>query len=95
LSLFSQVLELELRVIDGELRFYTPSTGQKLLSHLETEQARQQAEKAQRQAEQALQAEMANRRAAITRLLALGLSVDQVADALSLSVNEVREANIN
>lgn len=42
-------------------------------------------------AEQAQQAEFQARRAAIPRLLAMGLSAEQVADALSLSVEEVRE----
>jgi hypothetical protein len=76
LSIYSEVLGLDLRVIGGELRFYDPQTGEKLLSHKETEQARQQAEQA--------------RQDAIPRLLGLGLSVEQVAEALSLSVEEVR-----
>jgi Uma2 family endonuclease len=83
LSIYSEVLGLDLRVSGGELRFYDPQTGEKLLSHKETEQARQQAEQARQQAEQA-------RQDAIPRLLGLGLSVEQVAEALSLSVEEVR-----
>ena len=43
------------------------------------------------QAEQALQQEAQARRDAIPRLLGLGLSVEQVAEALSLSVQEIRE----
>ncbi|MBR8835859.1 MAG: Uma2 family endonuclease [Stigonema ocellatum SAG 48.90 = DSM 106950] len=77
LSIHSEVLGLDLRLIDGELRFYDPQTGKKLLSHKETEQARLQAEQA--------------RRDAIPRLLELGLSVEQVAGALGLSVEEVRK----
>jgi Uma2 family endonuclease len=75
LSIHSQALNLDLRLIDGELRFFDPQTGKKLLSHKETEQARQQAEQA--------------RRDAIPRLLGLGLNVEQIAGALSLPVDEV------
>jgi len=77
LSMPSQVLGLDLRLIDGELRFYEPQTGKKLLSHKETEQARQEAEQA--------------RREAIPRLRDLGLTVEQIAAALNLSVEEVRQ----
>ncbi|MCC5637970.1 Uma2 family endonuclease [Nostoc sp. CHAB 5844] len=82
LSIHSQALSLDLRLINSELRFFDPQTGKKLLSHKETEQARQQAEQARQQAEQA-------QRDAIPRLLDLGLSVEQIASALSLSVDEV------
>lgn len=82
--IYSQVLGLDLRLIEGELRFYHPQTGERLLSPEETEQAR-------RQAEQALQQEAQARRDAIPRLLGLGLNVEQVAEALSLSVEEVRQ----
>ena len=48
-SLPSQVLELELRLEAGKLRFYNPATGQTLLTHEEEASARQAAEeKAQR-----------------------------------------------
>jgi hypothetical protein len=82
MSIHSEVLGLDLRLIDGELRFFEPQTGKKLLSHKETEQARQQAEQARQQAEQA-------RRDAIPRLLDLGLNVEQIASALSLPVDQV------
>ncbi|WP_341526393.1 Uma2 family endonuclease [Nostoc sp. UHCC 0302] len=75
-SIHSEVLGLDLGLINGELRFFDPQTGKKLLSHKETEQARQQAEQA--------------RQDAIPRLLELGLSVEQVASALSLPVEAVR-----
>jgi Uma2 family endonuclease len=75
-SIHSQVLGLDLRLIDGELRFFEPQTGKKLLSYKETEQARLAAEQA--------------RLAAIPRLLELGLSVEQIASALSLTADEVR-----
>ncbi|MEG5056605.1 Uma2 family endonuclease [Microcoleus sp. A2-C5] len=49
------------------------------------------AEQARQQAEQARQAEFQARRAAIPRLLGMGLSAEQVAEALGLSVEEVAE----
>ncbi|MEG4344457.1 Uma2 family endonuclease [Microcoleus sp. A003_D6] len=66
-------------------------------AELEREIAREQreradsAEQARQQAEQARQAEFQARRAAIPRLLGMGLSAEQVAEALSLSVEEVTE----
>lgn len=75
-SIYSEVLGLDLRLLNKDLRFYEPQTGKKLLSYSETEQARQQAEQA--------------RRDAIPRLLGLGLSIEQVAQALGLSIEEVR-----
>ena len=76
--LTSEVLGLELRLQADSLRFYDPVTGEKLLTHQESEQARRQAEQA--------------RTEAIPRLLELGLSVEQVAAALNLSVQQVRQA---
>ena len=52
LVLRSAVLGLELRLEDGVLRFYDPTTGQKLLSHRESEQARQEAEQGRQAAEE-------------------------------------------
>ncbi|MBW4494369.1 MAG: Uma2 family endonuclease [Oscillatoria princeps RMCB-10] len=44
-SLASEVLELDLRLLpDGNLRFFNPRTGEFLLTHEETEQARREAE---------------------------------------------------
>ncbi|MEG4353405.1 Uma2 family endonuclease [Microcoleus sp. LAD1_D3] len=57
------------------------------LERLRGEQQRERAESA----EQARQAEFHTRRDAIPRLLGMGLSVEQVAEALSLSVEEVTE----
>ena len=57
------------------------------LERLRGEQQRERAESA----EQARQAEFQARRDAIPRLLGMGLSAEQVAQALSLSVEEVRE----
>lgn len=44
LTISSQVLGLELRLNQGELHFYNPATGENLLSHAESETARQAAE---------------------------------------------------
>ena len=57
------------------------------LERLRGEQQRERAESA----EQARQAEFQARRDAIPRLLGMGLSAEKVAEALSLSVEEVRE----
>jgi Uma2 family endonuclease len=57
------------------------------LERLRGEQQRERADSA----EQARQAEFLARRAAIPRLLGMGLSAEQVAEALGLSVEEVRE----
>ncbi len=91
LSLYSSTLQLELRLIDGDLRFYDPVTGEKLLSPAETGQALQQAEQALQKTEQALQQEAQARRAAVPQLLNMGLTVEQVAVALNLSSEEVNQ----
>jgi len=59
-------------------------------AELEREIAREQREIAE-SAEQARQAEFQARRDAIPRLLGMGLSAEQVAEALGLSVEEVAE----
>ena len=67
-SLHSSVLDLEVRLRDGELRFYDALTQRYLLSSTETEQAWQQAEQDRRQAEQDLRREQQTRHTAETRL---------------------------
>jgi Uma2 family endonuclease len=52
LVLRSAVLGLELRLEEGTLRLYDPTTGHKLLSYQETEQARQEAEQGRQAAEE-------------------------------------------
>lgn len=86
---YSTVLGLELHLLEGELRFFDPQTGEKLLDFDETEQARQAAEQARQAAEQARQAAEQARQDAIPRLLGMGLSAEQVALALGLSTEEV------
>lgn len=55
-SVSSEVLGLDLRVLpDGKLRFYNPTTGEFLLTHEETEQARREAEAARREAQERAQ----------------------------------------
>jgi multidrug efflux pump subunit AcrA (membrane-fusion protein) len=92
-----------LRVTEGELRFYEPSTNRKLLSPQETELARQQTELERQQAElarQQLQEEKqqleeekqqleSSLSLAIARLNSLGLTTEAIAEMLNLSVAEV------
>ena len=56
LVLRSEVLGLELRLEEGTLRLYDPTTGQRLLSYQEAEQARQEAEQGRQAAEERAQA---------------------------------------
>ncbi|MEM6520845.1 MAG: Uma2 family endonuclease, partial [Cyanobacteria bacterium P01_C01_bin.70] len=70
LSITSKVLGLALHLEQGELRFYNPATGEKLLSHGEAEAARQTAEAARQAAE-----DRAERLAA--QLRALGVDPDE------------------
>jgi Uma2 family endonuclease/DNA-binding CsgD family transcriptional regulator len=83
-SIYSETLALDLRLTDGELRFYNPQSNTKLLTHAETEQARQEAERARQEAERA-------RQEAVSRLAEMGLSVEQIAAALSLSIEQVQQ----
>ena len=76
------MLGLDLRLIEGELRFVEPQTGKKLLSYEELEQARQQAERER-------EAESQARRTAIARLMDMGLSAKQVAEAWNFPLDEV------
>ena len=77
LMLHSEVLELEVRLEEGALRFYDPATGQRLLSHAEIEQARRAAsrppaaEQARREAEERAGREEAARQAAEARIAEL------------------------
>jgi Uma2 family endonuclease len=89
--------------IRRELRFFDPHTGEKLPNYKEARQARalaelakeqaelakEEAELAKEEAEQArAQAEQA-RQLAVPRLLAMGLTTEQVAEALQLSIEQV------
>lgn len=81
LSIHSEVLGLDLRVISGELRFYDPVTGKMLPSYSET---RSLAEQAERQLQDA-----------IPRLLEMGLTTAQVASALGLPIDAVRDRSLS
>ncbi|MGK7928154.1 MAG: Uma2 family endonuclease [Spirulina sp.] len=97
-------LRIRFEFVNRELQLYRPD-GVRFVSFVEVmeqkEQERERAERAEReraeerqarqQAEQARQQAEQARREAIPRLLAMGLTVEQVAEALSLSVEMVRE----
>ena len=70
-SMHSAVLNLDLRLEEGVLRFYDPRTGRKLLSYQEVEQARLAAEQARLEAETNAAREAALRQATETRLAEL------------------------
>jgi len=79
LSLYAETLGLELRLgADGEMRFYDPKIGKKLLSPQEMEMAKRQAEQARYHAEQAqYQAEQKAAKLA-AKLRELGLDPDSI-----------------
>ncbi len=97
-SIYSEVLGLELRLFDGDLRFYHPDkdsfypTYGEIVQRLEAaENARLEAENARLEAENArLETETALK-AAIDRLQILGLDLQQIADTLGLSLEKVRK----
>ncbi len=79
ISIHSQSLSLDLRLTEGELRYYDPRTETKLFTHSEADQARRSAE-----------AQLIRDRA-IPRLAEMGLSAEQIAIALNLSINQVQQ----
>ncbi len=105
ISIYSEVLGLDLRVTNGELRFYEPKTNRKLFSHRETELARQQSELARQQAELARQESEIEKQQieqekqkvttalslAIAHLSSTGLTAEAIASTLNLSVEEVQK----
>jgi len=82
-------LHIRFVLSENQLDLYRPD-GQPFLTYGEiaqqVEQERQRAEQERQRAEQAERARLE----AVPRLLALGLGVDQIADALGLSVTEVQ-----
>ncbi|MGV0025438.1 Uma2 family endonuclease [Phormidesmis priestleyi] len=69
ISIHSDTLGLDLHVnSSGELRFYDPATGQKLLAHEEFNEALQQSEQALREAEERANQEAAARQEMAARL---------------------------
>jgi Uma2 family endonuclease len=96
----SPQLQIRFNPADPELEIYAP-TGQRFLTYTETaqqlEQERQRAEQERQRAEQERQrAEQAeqSKRDAIPRLLSMGLTPEQIAEALGLTVDEVTEARL-
>ncbi|NER20495.1 MAG: hypothetical protein F6J96_07200 [Symploca sp. SIO1C2] len=74
----------------GALEVYRPD-GQRMTTYVETsKRAEQESQRAEQEAQRAQQ-EYQARRDAIPRLLALGLSVEQVAAALNLSIEEINQ----
>lgn len=61
-------------------------------AELQLNQERQRAEQAELQLNQERQQTQQKQRNAIAQLFSLGLSVEQIAEALSLSVQEVKKA---
>ncbi len=97
----SEPLKLRVEIEDAVIGFYREDTGEKLLipdellDALEQETAAREREAEQRrQAEERAEAAEAKanqvQRAAVGRLLGMGLEVEQVAEALGLSVDEVQ-----
>jgi Uma2 family endonuclease len=82
-------LNIRFVLLESELELYRPD-GEKFLTYLEiaqrAEQERQRAEQERQRAEQSEQARLN----AISRLLKLGLSIEQVAESLEFSVEEVQ-----
>ncbi len=98
ISIPSEVLGLDLRLMDKELRFFEPTTNRKLLSYKEMKLAKQQVELEKQQVElEKQQAELEKQQAqqalldAIPRMNALGLNPTQIAAALNLPLDLVRE----
>lgn len=79
-----------LRQITYWLRWWDEAGDLLLWSAEQAEQERQRAEQAEILLEQERQQAEQTRRGAITKLAGLGLTVEQIAEALSLSVEEVR-----
>lgn len=71
LSLHSEMLGLDLRLVNNSLRFYDPATEQKLLTHGEAEYARHEAEQSRRAAEERARAAEARAAELETRLRTL------------------------
>jgi len=90
-------LGCRLETARGSLELYRPD-GQRMTTYVETskraeqeaQRAEQESQRAEQEAQRAEQESQA-RRDAIPRLLALGLSVEQVAEALNLSIEEINQ----
>ena len=81
LVLHSEVLELDLRLEEGTLRFYDSVAAQKLLSHAEIEHVLRTAEQARREAEERAGREAVARLAAEARIAELEARLRERGDA--------------
>ena len=97
LGWISPRLHVRFQVTDGNLELYGPD-GEKFASYLEiAAQNKLSKERAERESQRAERVEreknaLANKqRKSVTRLLAMGLTVEQVAEALELSLEQVRD----
>ncbi|NJL01602.1 MAG: Uma2 family endonuclease, partial [Spirulinaceae cyanobacterium SM2_1_0] len=84
IAIGSDVLGLELRSENGQLRFYVLATGEKLLSYSESEAGRREERARRERAEASLYS-------GAERLLATGMPVEQVAEILSLDAADLRQ----
>ncbi|NJL00827.1 MAG: Uma2 family endonuclease, partial [Spirulinaceae cyanobacterium SM2_1_0] len=91
LTIGSDVLGLELRLDNGQLRFYVPETGQKLLSYSESEVERLQAVKSLAEAEARRERAEAGVYSLAEQLLRTGMSVEQVAAIANLDAADLRQ----
>ena len=90
LSISSEVLGLDLHLISGDLRFYDPATEKLLPSYSQTRRLLTQAEQerdGEAQARAQVEQQLNN---AVSQLLTTGMTVEQVAQILGLSIDEVR-----
>lgn len=86
----SPQLQIRFTLTDSDLEIFS-STGQKFLTHTEiTQQLEQERQRAEQERQRAEQAEQ-SKRDAIPRLLAMGLTAEQVSHALGLAVEKVTE----
>ncbi len=97
MRLHSDVLDLDLCLISGELRFKNPQTGEFLLTHEEEQQGRIQEKLARQQAESDLEESERKRlesdrslKNMANQLLNSGFTVEQLAQMMQLSVEKVR-----
>lgn len=90
MRLHSDVLDLDLCLISGELRFSRPKTDEFLLTHEEERQKRFEERKGRMEEKYArLQAEQSLKNLA-TQLLNSGFTVEQLAEMMQLSVEKVK-----
>lgn len=83
MRLHSDVLDLDLCLISGELRFKNTQTGDFLLTHEEEREGRIEEKSARLQAEESL-------KNAVNQLLKSEFTVEQIAQMMQLSVEKVR-----